>query len=259
MRGAHNWTIDDMANSFALWWRDAGLHSATAEAPFDWRAPPKARAVAPDASANAPVALAERPAHRPVPDATPAASPASRPAPNDLASFREWLASDPTQPESAWTGQLCLPPALAGTRLLILADMPDDSFAEADRPFAPERLRFIGAMLAAIGLSLDDAGFAPLALRRPPGGLLDEANFTALSGRMRHYLALARPQAALILGDRTARALGADQAGRLSRITLDRLALSTAALPNPDLLMRRPAAKAASWQTLRHLRDILTA
>lgn len=258
MRGAQNWTIDDMADSFALWWREAGLHSATAEDPVDWRAAPQAR---PQVQADAGVILAERSAPLPVSQGSAQRAPVAtaRPAPTDLASFRDWLASDPTQPESAWAGPLCLPPAITGARLLILADMPDDQIEDATRPFTPERLRFVGAMLGAIGLTLDDVAFAPLAMRRPPGGLLDEAGITALAGRMRRYLGFARPRAVLLLGDRTSRALGAAQPGRLSHIALDAGSLPAAALPNPDLLMRRPAAKAASWQTLRHLQTVTAA
>ncbi len=98
-------------------------------------------------------------------------------------------------------------------------------------------------------------------MRRAPGGLLDNDIARDLARRMRHYLGLARPRAALILGDKTSRALLAAQAApapsNLPEINHDGGTMPVAALAGPELLMRRPLAKAASWQTLRLLSKVV--
>jgi len=187
--------------------------------------------------------------------------------PTDLAAFRAWLVDDPAQPEAAWHGAFFLPPAREAMRLLVLCDMPEDGAApEADGtalPFTGARARLVTAMLGAIGLAPEEVGFASLCTRRPPGGLVDEESFEGLTGRMRHYLALARPQAALILGDRTSRALlaahGGTRSERLPEIHHAGGTVPAAAVAGPELLMRRPMAKAASWQALRLLHGTISA
>ena len=256
---ARTWSAQDVAASYARWWREAGLHSATSGHAHGWLAEPVAEApVAPSRVAEAAPA---------VPSATvtpirPALAPApAQPMPGDLASFRAWLAQDGAQPEAAWTGPIFVPPAKEQARLIVLCDMPDVDASDGALPFADAAARFVTAMLGAIGVKPDEAAFAPLAMRRPPGGLLDDATTVALTVRMRHYLGLARPRAALILGDRTSRALLAAGAplgaANLPEINHAGGTVPVAALASPDLLMRRPLAKAASWQTLRLLSGVL--
>jgi len=255
---ARTWSAQDVADSYALWWREAGLHSLTSPEAHGWLAPD----VAPTevAPVETPRQRVAEPA-KVVPIRAPG-HPANAPfMPSDLAAFQSWLAADETQPEAAWNGPLFLPPAVTNARLLILCDMPDDAAAGPALPLSGAATRFVEAMLSAIGLTLDDVAFAPLAIRPAPGGLLDEATVATLAVRMRHYLGLARPQAALILGDKTSRALIAAQAaptpGNLPEINHGSGTLPVAALAGPELLMRRPLAKAASWQTLRLLRGVI--
>lgn len=258
-----------MADSFALWWRDAGLVEATSAQAHGWHSTPTLVSPAPIAQDLAESRLEDRPtptAARSFAAASPSPAPLHA-MPADLAAFRTWLAEDPTQPETAWTGPMCLPPAMAKARLLILTDMPDDGFDDPALPFAPANARFVAAMLGNLGLALGDVAIAPLAMRRPPGAILEEATLSALASRMRHYMMLAAPCAALILGDRTSRALtGAQDAPATARLTKINLSagnlagnLITAALASPDHLMRRPTAKAASWQTLRLLTGVIAA
>lgn len=256
MRGAQatQWTTQDVADSYALWWREAGLHSAVSPDAHGWLAEPAAEVQVVEAPALARPHVAE-----PAAVAT-LRSPNAPFMPTDLGGFRAWLQEQP-QPESLWSGPLFLPAEAVNARLLVICDMPDDGAAPEHSPFAPPTGRFVSAMLSAIGLKPEDAAFAPLAMRRAPGGLLDNEVARDLALRMRHYLALARPRAALILGDKTSRALLAAQAApgpaNLPEINHDGGTLPVAALAGPDLLMRRPMAKAASWQTLRLLNEVL--
>lgn len=258
MRGAQarQWTAQDVADSYALWWREAGLHSATSIDAHGWLDAPTAEPQAFDA-------VATQPRQR-VAEPVPAASipPAGGPfMPTDLAGFRAWLAQGDAQPEALWSGPLFLPSEAVDARLIIITDMPDDEPAGPLIPLAAPAARFMTAMLAAIGLKPEDVAFAPLAMRRAPGGLLDNDIARDLARRMRHYLGLARPRAALILGDKTSRALLAVQSApapsNLPEINHDGGTLPVAALAAPELLMRRPLAKAASWQTLRLLSKVV--
>lgn len=251
---ATQWTAQDVADSYALWWREAGLHSAISPDAHGWLAEPVAEAQASEAHALPRARVAES---APVAAIRPASTPFM---PTDLAGFRAWLQEQP-QPEALWSGPLFLPAEAVNARLLVICDMPDDGVVPSNSPFAPATGRFVSAMLAAIGLKSEDVAFAPLAMRRAPGGLLDNEIARDLALRMRHYLGLARPRASLILGDKTSRALLAAQAApgpaNLPEINHDGGTLPVAALAGPELLMRRPLAKAASWQTLRLLNEVL--
>ncbi|MBO9671440.1 MAG: hypothetical protein J7485_13085 [Sphingobium sp.] len=251
---ARTWTAQDVADSYALWWREAGLHSETSLEPHGWLAEPAAEAGPAEVAAPPRQRVAE-----PAP-VTPIRAANAHVTPSSLADFRAWLQEQP-QPEALWSGPLFLPSEAMNARLLVICDMPDEGAQSDAVPFAAPTARFVGAMLNAIGLKLEHVAFAPLAMRRAPGGLLDNEIARSLAQRMRQYLALARPQAALILGDKTSRALLAAQttanSANLPEINHDGGTLLVAALAGPDLLMRRPLAKAASWQTLRLLHGML--
>lgn len=251
---ARTWTAQDVADSYALWWREAGLHSETSAEAHGWLAAPAA-----EAGPLEEPSLQHRRIAEPAP-ATPIRIFDAHAMPSSLAEFRTWLQDQP-QPEALWSGPLFLPAEIANARLLVICDMPDEGAQSDTIPFAPATARFVTAMLTAIGLRLEHVAFAPLAMRRAPGGLLDNEIARSLAQRMRQYLALARPQAALILGDKTSRALLTVQtpanSANLPEINHEGGRLPVAALAGPDLLMRRPLAKAASWQTLRLLHGIL--
>lgn len=255
-----------------LWWHEAGLHSVTSAVPFRWRdaGKPSVAPDAPPADLNSESKQAPTPSDRQPMSAPPAApalrlvTPASASAtPNDMAAFRAWLESDAAQPEASWHGPICLPSATVGAKLLVLIDMPGEAFDVPALPLDPAQARFMGAMLSSIGLTLADVAFAPLAYRRPPGGLIDYETAATLGRRMRHYLSLTRPKAALILGDRTNRAVNATQGaaspGHLSEINIESGILKVAALASPEHLMRRPIAKANSWRTLCLLQGVVAA
>jgi uracil-DNA glycosylase len=258
MRGAQatSWTAEDVAESYARWFSDAGLHSAVSAEPHGWLKPEPA--AVPRGDARTPV--------QHVAEAAPVApirAPAGRGMPGDLAAFRTWLAEDASQPEATWNGPLFIPSAQDNAPLLVISEMPEDGADEGGPPFKGAAARLLTAMLGAIGLTIEQVAFAPLCMRRPPGGLIDEATFDGLTDRMRHYLALARPRTVLILGDRTSRALiaaqGAAKAGQLPEIHHKGGTVPAAAVTGLELLMRRPMAKAASWQTLRLLHGTLNA
>ncbi|MBN8819920.1 MAG: hypothetical protein J0I80_14505 [Sphingomonas sp.] len=255
--------LDRAVQSYAHWWREAGLHTATDPVAHGWRQAPAApfwqKQSGAEAVATAPASL---------PPARLLEAPAATPTvlvsmPETLPAFLDWLAQDKNQPEAAWDGALILPPALAQARLMVIVEMPAMHASDAESLLAPDQRRFIDAMLASLGVAPADRAIVSLAARRPPGGLLDEETLGRLTTRMTHYLRLARPRAAIILGDRTSRALIGAQwspnGERLHKINQGGGILHAVALAGPELLMSRPVAKANSWQALRRLHGIVTA
>ena len=254
-------SLESAVQSYAAWWHEAGLHTATDHAAHGWRgeqAVPFWRLTRP--AAPVPAAM-ERPAEvtpSPAAPAPIAASSALAAAmPQDLPAFLDWLARDTAQPEAGWDSALILPPALHEARLLVIVEMPAAGAADAASLLEAGQRRFISAMLASLGLTPDDMPLVSMATRRPPGGVLDEATLSALAARMTHYLGLARPQTAIILGDRMSRALlGTQWNPRTPGLPLLNHRAGTMpviALAGADLLMSRPMAKAKSWQALRLL------
>jgi len=255
------WSLEEAVRSYAHWWREAGLHTVTDAEPHGWRQAPAApfwqrdAALAPEpVRATAPVQprVAEtRVTEIIAPHIAPAEMPGTLPA------FLDWLAQTDMQPEAGWDGVTILPPAQADAKLLVLVDMPAVTASDGADLLDPGQRRFIEAMLASIGLAAGDVGFAALAMRRAPGGLLDDATLARLATRMTHYLGLACPQTVILLGDRTSRALMGPQwrpsADGLQNINHANGTISAVALASAELLMNRPAAKAKSWQALRLL------
>jgi len=253
MLGGASYPVDEAVAAYALWWREAGFHTATSDAAHDWREAP---AAVPVPAAPSRAEAAPRPG-------APALPPRQDggPLPETLPAFLDWLRADMAQPEAPWTGPAFLPDARPQPPLLLVLDVPGAEPAGADMPLDAGQLRFVTAMLAAIGRTIEDVALASLAMRRPVGGLIDEDVLDRLGGRMRHYLALSRPGAAILIGDRTSRALlGAPapaQPPRLGSVNHAGGTVPAIALPALDLLMSRPAIKARSWQTLRLLNGVL--
>ncbi len=260
MRERHNWTVAEVARSYADWWREAGLHTVVDENAHGWRkAPPAApwqREVAPTQRQHEAAPVAPTLVIQPKP-----AAPARMP--NDLPAFLEWLAADQGMPDAAWPGPAILPSARPACPLLVIVDMPGADARDADSLVDSSSRAFISAMLGSLGLSLADCAIAALATRRPPAGMADDQGLARLAPRMIHYLGLIRARAALVLGDRTSRALFGAQwspAGKsLLQINREDGTVPAIALPAAELLMSRPAAKAKSWQSLRLLHGIVNA
>lgn len=181
--------------------------------------------------------------------------------PQELSAFLDWLQNDANQPEAGWMGALITPPNLVDQPLLLIVDMPaQDAIDQSSLLDAPQR-RLANAMLASLGLAANNVPALSLAMRCAPAGVMDEDVQSRLGKRMAHYLGLARPKAAILIGDRTSRAIlgksWSPNAGGLLTIDHHGGTTSLVTLPGFEMLMSRPAAKARSWQTLRLLHGML--
>ena len=238
MRGHYQEHAAVAADAYLAWWRLAGVECAVAEAPADWL--------------RAATAL-------PAPVAGAADSPPLPPIekPQTLESFHAWIAGDSGQPERRWPGAALMPEGPAGAPLMVITDMPDPADMAAGSLIADQAGRLLDAMLRAIGLRRDEVYVASLFFSRPPGGMVEAADLTAAAERARLHIALARPRRLLLLGDRTNRALLADNApvavNGLRDFNLDGGIVPAIATFHPRLLLTQPMAKAECWHILQSL------
>lgn len=260
-------SLEKAATSYALWWREAGLLHATDDAPHRWREPQASpfwqsdRAGSQRMSASPVAEVALQPAPAIAKQTVVAPSAPLQSMPQELGAFLDWLQKDASQPEASWMGALITPPNLIDQPLLLIVDMPaPEAIDQASLLEAPQR-RLANAMLASLGLPSEGVPALSLAMRCAPAGVMDEDVQSHLGKRMIHYLGLARPKAAILIGDRTSRAIigksWSPNASGLLNIDYQGGTTSLVTLPGFEMLMSRPAAKARSWQTLRLLHGIL--
>lgn len=260
-------SLEKAATSYALWWREAGLLHATDDAPHRWREPQVApfwqrdrahpEQMAASLVAEAPTRV--EPATAKLAVATP--STPAQTMPQELGAFLDWLKTDASQPEFNWTGALITAPNLVEQPLMLIVDMPAPDATDPSSLLEGSQRRLANALLASIGLPADAVPALSLSMRCAPAGVMDEDVQSRLGKRMVHYLGLARPKAAILIGDRTSRAIigksWSPNASGLLNIDHHGGTTSLVTLPGFEMLMSRPAAKARSWQTLRLLHGIL--
>lgn len=227
--------------SLLQWWTLAGVDGAVTEAATNWLKP------------KAPPAPVRR------------AAPRGPAFPETLDAFRQWLADSPDIAEARWPGRRILPTGPEAPKLMIILPAPDSrdepaAGAEADAapaPLDPAAMRLLGRMMGAIGLSLPQVHLATLSLLPPPGGVIPPEIMAALALRMRHHIALVRPEALLLAGDQTSRALLSTEdlasAEILRFVNHESGKLPASSIFHPRLLLGQPSAKAGAWRALRHL------
>jgi uracil-DNA glycosylase family 4 len=215
------------------WWALAGVDAAVGEAPVSWLRPRVAPTPASEFRPREPVV------------------------PDDLGPFGQWLSNAPDLPEAGWSDRRILPVGNAKPALMVICDVPDPDDDAAGQLLSGDIGKLFDAMLRSIGFDRSEIYLCSLALSRPPGGLIDEGVETVLGERMRRHIRLVAPKRALLLGDRTSRALLSANAGapgsRLSALNHEGGTVDAVATFHPRLLMREPAAKAGCWRALQHL------
>ena len=222
------------ADAYLAWWQLAGVDCAIGETPVNWLRPVAARPVASAAATATPVVDK----------------------PRTLESFLAWLAEDPSQPERRWAGTQIAPVGGAQSSLMVVTDMPDPADLGEGRLLADRAGALFDSMLRAIGLDRASIHLASLFTARPPGGMVEAADLTVAAARMRTHVALAQPRRLLLLGDRTIRALMADEvapADSLLQFNHDDGTVPAVATFHPRLLLTQPAAKAECWRILQSL------
>jgi uracil-DNA glycosylase len=147
----------------------------------------------------------------------------------------------------------------AGTpaELMVLDYAPGETEEGSGAPFSGPEARLLGAMLAAIGRSFENAYCAYFSPWRPPGGQkLAPHAVAALAPFARRHIELAQPRVVLLLGD-AATSLASPSGSRGSpyaqRLDLRLEQASPIALSAPGLaaMLKTPALKPQAWRALR--------
>ena len=227
-------TADDLTQSEAAdllrWWLEAGVDVAIGEEPRQWLKPMR--------SAGAPARMLD------------VAPPGPRELPADFEGFRSYLEQATGLPLDRAGARRVLPHGIAGAKIMLFSDAPSAEDAGAGQPIGGPAWALMQRMLAAIGMTADDAYSASLACFHVPGARLAEADLARCAQIARHHVALVQPALLLLLGEGPARAiLGEPLArarGRAHRIE----GVRTVATYHPRFLLQRPGNKAQAWRDL---------
>ena len=218
------------ARSALSWWLEAGVDAAVQEGPRDWLKP------------IAPVA---KPAAEPVlePNVT-------LPSHETLLGLRDWLASSTQVPLASATARRILPHGPENAAVMLLSDAPALEDFTAGQPIGGEAWQLAQRMLAAIGLSGDDAYSASLSCFHSPGARMTEQDRAACAGIARDHIRLASPRRVLLLGDGPCMGLLGkrlvEARGHVHKIE----GVRTVATFHPRHLIKRPLDKALAWRDL---------
>ena len=209
------------------WWLEAGVDAAVAEAPRNWlERKPEPSNVRP-----------------PSPQAVTQAL-------ETLHLFRDWLGTAASLPLSAAGATRVLPQGGEAAPVMLVAEMPAREDAAEGRPIGGEAWRLMANMLAAIGISAEDAYSATLSCFHAPGAKIRPDELAECAGIARQHIALAKPKRLLLLGDAPARALLgkplAAARGHVHKIE----GVRAVATFHPRFLLNRPSDKALAWRDL---------
>ncbi|MFT3967368.1 MAG: hypothetical protein QM690_15950, partial [Sphingobium sp.] len=163
-----------LAASIAQWWALAGVDVAVQDMPRDWLAKPRPAAAPAAPPATVPATRPDLPAQAPPQPISASPAPPARPMPDTLDMFLEWLATDPGQPEAAFSQARILPRATARPDLLVITDMPTQDDMNAGTLFSGADADLLSNMLRAMGIEADRTATASLFVARPTGGIVDD-------------------------------------------------------------------------------------
>ena len=133
---------------------------------------------------------------------------------------------------------------------MLLSDMPATEGAAERQPIGGEDWNLAERMLAAIGLSPEEAYVASLACFHAPGARINADELDACGSIARDHIRHAKPERLLLFGDAPARALLGEPLAR-ARGHIHRIeGIRTVATFHPRWLMQRPSDKALAWRDL---------
>ena len=217
---------DIAAASLVGWWLESGVDTPVAEQPRDWLRRNKAA----PAPAIPEVALTETPA--------------------DLPAFRQWLATAGGLPMDRAGAVRIAPHGIEASKVMLLSDLPAREDAAEGKPIGGEAWALTVKMLAAIGISPDEAYHASLSCFHAPGARIGKEELEACAAIARDHVRLARPERLILFGDAPARALLGEPLARARGRVHKVEGVRTIATFNPRWLLQRPSDKALAWRDL---------
>jgi len=228
MDGEREYSRGELADLLE-WWVEAGVDVAVGEEARNWFKP------APKAD----------PASQPL-----AASNVAEPSHETLTGLQDWLASSVQLPLASATARRILPHGPENAAIMLLSDAPSLEDFASGQPIGGEAWTLAAKMLAAIGLSADEAYSASLSCFHAPGAKMTEQDRAACAEIARKHIALVKPKRLILFGDGPCRALLGEpilQArGRIHKVE----GVRTIATFHPRWLLQRPSDKAKAWTDL---------
>lgn len=218
------------ARSALAWWLQAGVDTVLQEEPRNWLKP-------------APLA---RPSV-----AEPAVPPNIIPPSHEtLAELQGWLATSAHLPLANATAKRILPHGPENAAIMLLSDSPALEDYAAGRPIGGEAWVLAQRMLAAIGLSPEQAYCASLSPIHTPGARLVGRKRDDFAEIARKHVRLAAPKRLLLFGDGPSLALlgkpVVQARGHVHKVE----GVRTVATFHPRHLIKRTLDKSLAWQDL---------
>ena len=214
------------ADSLISWWMEAGVDAPVGESPRPWLHRTEAPATVPE--------------QLPVPTE----------APQSLTDFQGWLTTATGLPMDRAGAIRVAPHGVEGAKLMILSDLPAREDAADGRPIGGQAWELTVKMMAAIGISPDEAYVASLGCFHVPGARPSADELNACSEIARNHLRLAKPERLILFGDAPAKALLGEPLAR-ARGKVHRIeGIRTVATFQPRWLLQRPSDKALAWRDL---------
>jgi DNA polymerase len=217
------------ARSALAWWLEAGVDVAIQEEPRNWLKPAAPRKAA---------------------TAEPAPPPnVSQPSHETLAELQDWLATSAQLPLASATAKRILPHGPEDAAIMLLTEAPTIEDYASGQPIGGDAWVLAQRMLAAIGVSPDQAYVASLSPINAPGTRLSQREREAYAEIARRHVRLARPQRLLLFGDASTALLGkpvAQARGHVHKVE----GVRTVATFHPRHLIKRPLDKSLAWQDL---------
>src|SRR5207253_10123163 len=154
--------------SAMAWWLEAGVDVAVQEEARDWLKP-------------------AAPARPTIVEAAPNVA---EPSADTLADLQSWLASSATLPLARTAARRILPHGPEQAAVMLLSDRPTLEDAASGQPIGGESWALTRRMLAAIGISADEAYSASLACFEAPGARMSEKDRQACAEIARRHIRL---------------------------------------------------------------------
>jgi DNA polymerase len=219
------------ARSALAWWLEAGVDVAIQEDPRDWLRPPA-------------------PASKPARSELLAGPNVTQPSHETLVELRQWLSSSTQVPLASATARRILPHGPENAAVMLLSDAPALEDFTAGQPIGGDAWQLTQRMLAAIGMSADDAYCASLSCFHSPGSRMTDKDREACAELARQHIRLASPQRLLLLGDGPCVALLGkrlvEARGHIHKIE----GVRTVATFHTRHLIKRPLDKSLAWRDL---------
>lgn len=211
------------------WWLDAGVDAAIQEEPRNWLKPPEPNKAVVAEAVQRNLVL---------------------PSQETLTELQQWLASSVQLPLAGASARRVAPHGPEAAAVMLVSDAPSLEDAAAGQPIGGEAWELARRMLAAIGISAEQAYSASLSYFHAPGAQMSGADREACAEIARRQVALVKPKRLLLFGDAPCVALLGKRLvqarGHVHKVE----GVRTVATFHPRHLIKRPLDKSLAWQDL---------